>query len=107
MPDATDLMGPLSGLGFGGLIGATVGYASKKVTKLVALVFGLCFILVQVMVFMGWIDVDWIAVQHSAEAAWTNAQGHTLLERAWQILTANLPFGGGFLAGFLVGFKVG
>jgi len=107
MPDSTDLMGPLSGLGFGGLVGATVGYASKKVTKLAALLLGLCFIVVQVMVFMGWIDVDWSAVQSTAESAWTNAQGHTLGERAWQILTANLPFGGGFVAGFLIGFKIG
>jgi len=107
MPDSTDLMGPLSGLGFGGLVGAAVGYASKKVTKLVALVLGLCFILVQVMVFMGWIDVDWVAVQNSAESAWSNGQGHTLAEHAWQILTANLPFGGGFVAGFLIGFKIG
>ena len=106
MPDSPDLMGPLSGLGFGGLVGAAVGYASKKVTKLVALILGLCFILVQAMVFMGWIDVDWVAVQSSAESAW-HGQGHTLGQQAWRILTANLPFGSGFLAGFLIGFKIG
>lgn len=107
MPDGSELIGPLAGLGFGGLVGAVVGYASKKITKLAALLLGLLFILVQVMVFMGWIAVDWVAVQTFAEAAWTNPQGHTLAERAWHILTANLPFGGGFVAGFLIGFKIG
>ncbi len=107
MPETSELMGPLSGLGFGGLVGAAVGYASKKVTKLIALLFGLLFILLQVMVFMGWVEVDWMAVQGSAESAWTSQQGHTLAERAWEILTANLPFGGGFVAGFLIGFKLG
>ena len=102
------LLGPaLASLGFGGLAGAAVGYTAKKVTKLVALVLGLAFILVQVLVYEGLVAVDWHAVEHTAHTVWTDPHGVTLADHVWQILTANLPFGGGFVAGFAVGFKLG
>jgi len=99
--------GSLASLGFGGVAGAVVGYTAKKVTKLVALILGLAFILVQVLVYQGLITVNWSAVQTTAEGVWTDAHGVTLADRSWQILAANLPFGGGFVTGFLLGFKLG
>ncbi len=94
-------------LGFGGVAGVVAGYAAKKVTKLVALVLGLAFILVQVLAYKGFISVHWDAVQTSAEQVWTDPQGMTLADHAWQLLSANLPFGSGFAAGFALGFKLG
>jgi uncharacterized membrane protein (Fun14 family) len=107
MPDVDSMMGPLAGLGFGGFAGAVVGYAAKKLTKLVALLLGALFILIQVLAYNGFLHVDWVALQSSAEHAMRSEEGRTVLQRAWDILSANLPWGGGFVAGFVIGFKLG
>jgi len=41
--------------------------------------------------------VNWTAVQSTAEGVWTDPAGQTLAQRLWEIVTANLPFGGGFV----------
>jgi uncharacterized membrane protein (Fun14 family) len=101
------LSGPMGELGFGGVAGAVVGYAAKKLTKLAALALGLVFLLIQALVYLQFVAVDWNAVQHSAEHVWKDPHGVTLAQRGWEILSANLPFGGGFVAGFALGFKFG
>jgi len=106
--DLNQLVGPnLASLGFGGVAGAVVGYTAKKVTKMVAIMLGLAFILIQLLVHQGLVTVDWNAVENTAHGVWVDPHGHTLAERAWGMLTANLPFGGGFVTGFLLGFKLG
>jgi uncharacterized membrane protein (Fun14 family) len=101
------LMGPAAALGFGGVTGAIVGYTAKKVTKIVAIVLGLVFILIQFLAYERLITVNWEVVQTTAEAVWQSPDGHTLADRAWEILTISLPFGGGFVGGFALGFKLG
>lgn len=101
------LSGPAGELGFGGVTGAIVGYTAKKLTKLAALVIGLIFIVIQGLVYLKFVSVDWNAVQHSAGHVWRDTQGVTLADRAWDVISANLPFGGGFVAGFALGFKMG
>lgn len=101
------LPGPLVGLGFGGLLGAAVGYAVKKLAKLVALFVGFTFLILQGLVWLGYINVDWIAIQEMAGMLWENPDGTTLLDAGWTILRANLPFGGGFAVGFALGLKFG
>ncbi len=104
----SDMLGGVAPeLGFGGVAGAIVGYTAKKLTKLVALGLGLVFIVIQVLIYYRFIAVDWQAIEHSAHDVWTDAQGVTLAERAWQVVSANLPFGGAFAVGFGIGFKVG
>lgn len=106
--DVNQLFGPaLAPLGFGGVAGAVVGYAAKKLTKLAALGLGLLFIAIQILVYYGFVEVRWEHVQHTAEAAWSDERGVTLAHRAWDVLVANAPFGGGFAAGFSIGFKLG
>jgi uncharacterized membrane protein (Fun14 family) len=106
--DVSQLLGaPAASLGFGGAAGLVVGYTAKKLTKLVALALGVTFILVQVLTYKGLITVNWGAVQSTAETVWTDPHGVTLADRVWEILVANLPFGGGFVTGFLIGFKLG
>jgi uncharacterized membrane protein (Fun14 family) len=107
MDASTMLSGIAPELGFGGVAGAVVGYASKKVTKLVALALGLVFIVIQALVYLQVITVDWRLVQTGAERVWTDPHGVTLASRAWDVLSANLPFGAGFATGFAIGFKVG
>jgi uncharacterized membrane protein (Fun14 family) len=103
----TALNGPAGALGFGGVAGAIVGYTAKKLTKLAALMLGLVFIVVQTLVYLKYVSVDWNAVQQSAEHVWRDTHGVSLADRAWEVLSANLPFGGGFVAGFALGFKLG
>jgi uncharacterized membrane protein (Fun14 family) len=104
----TELLGgPLATLGFGGAAGAVVGYTAKKLTKLAAILLGSLFILLQLLVYFGFVDVRWDAVQGTAQQVWTDADGVTLADKVWEVLAANLPFGGGFAAGFALGFKVG
>ena len=106
--DLSQLLGPAAAsMGFGGAAGLAVGYTAKKLTKLLALGLGLTFILVQVLVYEGFITVNWGTVQTTAEQVWSDPHGMTLADRALDILTANLPFGGGFVAGFALGFKLG
>lgn len=108
MGDLTDLLGGSAGaLGFGGIAGAIVGYTAKKLTKLAAILLALVFILIQVLAYQGWIQVEWTAVEESAKGVWVDDTGVTLADRAWAVLTANLPFGGAFVAGFALGFKLG
>jgi len=105
--DLSQIVGPmLPSLGFGGAAGFAVGYTAKKVTKLLALLLGCAFILLQLAAYEGFVTVNWDAVQNSAAHAWTAPDGATLLDRFWEIVTANLPFGGGFVAGFAIGLKV-
>jgi len=92
---------------FGGVAGLVVGYTAKKLTKLVALLLGILFIFTQVLAYEGFITINWMAVQHSAETVWRDPHGMTLADHLWDIVTANLPFGGAFAAGFAIGFKLG
>ncbi len=101
------LSGPFAALGFGGVAGAIVGYTAKKVTKLVALLLGAVFIVIQLLAYQGFLTVNWHAVQTTAEGVWVDPQGVTLADRIWAMLSANLPFGGAFIAGFALGFKMG
>ena len=106
--DTTAMLSSLAPeLGFGGVAGAVVGYASKKLTKMVALALGLMFIAIQGLVYLHLVTVDWHAVQTGAEHVWTDPHGVTLATRAWNMLSANLPFGAAFAAGFGIGFKLG
>ncbi len=101
------LTGVLPGLGFGGVAGVTVGYTAKKLTKLAAILLGVLFIIVQLLAYFGFITVNWGTVEETAQHVWRGPEGATLAEHAWQVLTANLPFAGGFAAGFTIGFKLG
>jgi uncharacterized membrane protein (Fun14 family) len=98
---------PAASLGFGGAAGFAVGYTAKKVTKLAALALGVALVLVQVLIYKGFITVNWSAVQSTADTMWKDPHGVTLVERLWQILVANFPFGSGFVTGFVFGMKMG
>jgi uncharacterized membrane protein (Fun14 family) len=94
-------------LGFGGVAGLIVGYTAKKLTKLAAILLGVLFIAVQLLAYYGFITVNWGNVQETAVHVWRGPEGATLADQAWHVLSANLPFAGGFAGGFAVGFKLG
>ena len=98
-----DFIVPFVGtLGFGGLMGYAVGFAAKKAAKLGLIIMGVLFILIQYLVYKGFVDVDWGGVAgHGGEAA--KAGGAWV----WKVVTYNVPLGVGFTAGVLLGFKKG
>lgn len=98
---------PLAQLGFGGMAGLVVGYTAKKIAKMTAILLGVLFLLVQVLAYNGLITVNWGAVEKTASGVWTDPNGVTFADRAWAMISANLPFGGAFATGFLLGFKLG
>ena len=97
---------PLGGIGFGGIVGFSLGFATKKLGKVLLVVGGVLIAVLQILAWLDLVVVDWNAVQRSATDVWHTPQG-SLAERAWAILSSNLPFGGGFVAGFSLGFRMG
>ena len=98
---------PVARLGFGGLLGMAVGFATRKLGKFVLLGVGLLFLAVQLLAWQGWIHVDWLSLEAAAKGAWTSVDGETLAQRAWHVASADLPFGGAFAGGFAIGLRLG
>jgi uncharacterized membrane protein (Fun14 family) len=91
-------------LGVGGIGGFIVGYAIKKISKLMVVLVGLFIIFLLYLGTSGIISVNY-------EELW-NALAHLLgfagQAVAWLVgLISLLPFVGSFLAGFSFGFKLG
>ena len=101
------LFNMLPGLGFGGLVGFVVGFTAKKISKVAAFALGSLVILAAVLQSLGWITINWGAVEQSTKPLLQDPSGLSIADRAWAVLVANIPFGGGFAGGFALGFKVG
>jgi len=110
---AVDLpaLGPLLPLveqvGFGALAGFVAGFAVKKIGKLAALLLGTLFVVVQGLAWVGYVQVNWSAVQADA-APWLEEAS---LRQGWgallDVLTYNLPFAAAFVPGLLLGLRRG
>lgn len=91
-------------LGVGGIGGFIVGYAIKKISKLIIVLMGLFIIFLLYLGTSGMISVNY-------EELWkalASLLGFASQAATWLIgLASLLPFMGSFLAGFLLGFKLG
>jgi len=96
-----------SQLGVGAIAGFAVGYALKKVGKLLAVAVGLLFVVVQLLSYQGLVTVHWGEVEARVDPLLET----TSLEAAWQsllgLLTHNLPFAGAFVPGLILGLRRG
>jgi uncharacterized membrane protein (Fun14 family) len=97
----------LQQLGFGGISGFIVGYALKKVGKVVAIVLGILFVILQVLAYYGFVSINWIEVQKSVDPLLeTNT-----LQAIWQglinILTYNFVAAAAFIPGLILGLRRG
>ena len=94
-------------LGFGLVAGFAVGYALKKVGKVVAVLVGLLFVAVQLLASQGFLTVHWGEVQARVDP-WFETE---TLDGAWRslvgVLTHNLTFAGAFVPGLVVGLRRG
>ena len=96
-----------SQLGVGLVAGFAVGYALKKVGKLVAVAVGLVFVVVQVLAWQGFLTVNWGEVQARVDPMLEVSS----LESSWRtlvdVLTYNLVFAGAFVPGLILGLRRG
>jgi uncharacterized membrane protein (Fun14 family) len=96
-------------LGGGALIGSIIGFAAKKLAKVIAVIIGLELALFKFLESRGILSVDWEALSAgfvNAGNAATNAATGTPPSWVMTVLET-LSISAGFTGGFLVGFKRG
>ena len=103
-------------LGSGAVIGGIVGFAAKKIAKLIAVLVGLELALFKFLETRGILEVNWDALSSqagnvtqqaaNATSGGSNAVGSTPPSWMASLLSA-LPVSAGFTGGFLVGFRRG
>ena len=101
----SEIISPLAyQLGIGGIGGFIVGYAVKKLSKLIAFVIGLFIIALIYLGIQGIISINYGALWGKLESI-VGSAGQAL---SWLIgIISILPFMGSFVVGFLLGFKIG
>lgn len=104
LPDLSPYLGQVT---FGGLAGYAVGYALKKLGRLLAVALGLLFVVVQLLAQAGYIQVDWTRIQRDVEPLLQQPGLQSLWERLLSTLTYNLPFGASFVGGLILGLRAG
>ena len=92
----------LATLGLGGVLGYSCAHAIKTVGKMMAILLGVVFILLQVAAFYGLAQVHWDKVAQHYPSGTAIKHGASVM---WKIMTYNLPFAGGFGTGFFLGMK--
>jgi uncharacterized membrane protein (Fun14 family) len=91
-------------LGLGGVGGFIVGFAIKKISKLIIILIGLFLIGLLYLGARGIININYNALWNALKGL----SGFAGKATSWLIgLISILPFAGSFIAGFLLGFKLG
>ncbi len=91
-------------LGVGGIGGFIVGYAVKKISKLIVILIGLFIIALLYLGTSGIISINY----EKLWGALDDLLGFTSQAATWLIgFISLLPFMGSFIAGFVLGFKLG
>jgi uncharacterized membrane protein (Fun14 family) len=91
-------------LGAGGVAGFVVGYALKKLAKIVAFIAGLFFIALLYLAYVGIINVNYGGLLNAIEGLMHSLGGAS----SWiTAVIAVIPFAATFAVGFAVGLKVG
>ena len=91
-------------LGTGGVGGFVVGYAIKKVAKLIVVLIGICLLALIYLSSQGILSVNYDKL-FDAVSGWLGGAAGTV---GWLTpIIAHLPFAGSFLVGFFLGFKMG
>lgn len=92
--------------GSGAIIGGIIGFAAKKVAKVIAVLVGLELALFKFLESRGILTVDWEKL--TAGIVRTSQDAASGAPPDWVMtILSTLSISGGFAAGFLVGFKKG
>lgn len=92
--------------GTGAVIGAIIGFAFKKIAKVIAVIVGLELALFRFLESRGILSVDWGRLSGGIVDVTESATMQTPPSWVNSILST-LSVGAGFTGGFLVGFKKG
>jgi uncharacterized membrane protein (Fun14 family) len=95
----------LKSAGIGLLSGIAVGFISKKISKIMVFFIALAFILVQVAIYNGYIQIDWLSWKDTAIDIVKNTKLPTSSFK--DIVLRNIPFSIAAIIGFIFGFKKG
>lgn len=98
-----DIQYLIAALGFGDIAGWAVGFTCKKIAKVVAIIFGISFLVIQLLSYKKFITIDWEKVQSSVDGV----KAENFVNSLMGLLVYNLPFVGAFLTGFWLGFRKG
>jgi uncharacterized membrane protein (Fun14 family) len=91
-------------LGLGGVGGFIVGFAIKKVSKLILILIGLFLIALLYLRAKGIININYTALWNALEGL----SGRAGQATSWLIgLISILPFAGSFIVGSVIGLKLG
>jgi uncharacterized membrane protein (Fun14 family) len=108
--------GLATSIGIGGFLGFLMGYAIKKILKIIIIVAGLLVGIIYYLQYNGLIALDWGKVEQAVSNLMTNFDGLSLNAPFFpgisdQIFNAisnsGIPLTGGFAAGFAFGFSKG
>ncbi|WP_121821479.1 FUN14 domain-containing protein [Halostella salina] len=89
--------------GSGAFIGAIIGFAAKKIAKILAIIVGLELALFKFLEAKGILSVDWNRL-----SAGLLKTGEQVQDPGWIApILSTMSIGVGFTGGFLVGFKKG
>ena len=97
----------LGQISFGALAGFATGYALKKIGRIALVIFGLIFVVVQLLAYYGVVQVDWLRIQSYADPLLKRESLQGFFNSLVSILTNNVPFAGAFIPGFLLGLRFG
>jgi len=101
----SEIISPLAyQLGIGGIGGFIVGFAIKKISKLIVVLIGIFLLILIYLSTRGVISINYEALWNAA-AGLVGSAGQAF---SWLVgLISVIPFMGSFLVGFLLGFKLG
>ncbi len=101
----SEILSPLAyQLGVGGVGGFIVGYAFKKISKLIIILAGLFFLLLLYLGYSGIISINYDKLLEAIG----NGLGLSGQAVQWLIgIISLLPFAGSFTVGFFLGLKMG
>ena len=108
--------GLATSVGIGGFLGFLMGYAIKKILKIIIIVAGLLVGILYYLQYNGLITLDWSKLEAALGSAMSDVSGLDLSTPflpgiSDQIMNAisnsGIPLTGGFAAGFAFGFSKG
>jgi len=108
--------GLATSIGIGGFLGFLMGYAIKKILKIIIVVAGLLVGIMYYLQYNGLIALDWAKVEATFGNAMTNFNGFSLntpflpgiSDQIFDAISnSGIPLTGGFAAGFAFGFSKG
>ncbi|KAF9585092.1 hypothetical protein BGW38_003935 [Lunasporangiospora selenospora] len=102
-------------LTFGAAMGLCSGFLFNKLGKMVMLVVGMAFVSLQLLVNAGYIQVNWVKIEHKFKEKFdVDRDGKVTVRDARHafrgligILTTNFQFKSTFAGGFILGFRYG